>query len=318
MNTKKEPPQGYSLEGAEKTSCSKTGNDGSKYRLGLQASVSSRGVSIHRRTRTNNRDNSDNLKRRKAGDIATWSTSSRRKFRRFLMDWREPIGWFNYSHTLTVPGPVLEPKESKELWDKYARRITKRKILVVWRAEVQKRGAMHWHCIASLNSLNDVFRLYHTWWECIEELGAFENHETSSGVVVSGSSRMALNGAFGRSVRLDSERGGDCWWRYLCDHASKSKQEQVGENIGRHWGVFGRKWAVPAFSEVACRLSDGQAVLLDRFLRRLRTPRVKDERNPFGYRLGWAPKMSRFGRSDYFGHQSAVKRYLDHIGAVRG
>jgi len=160
--------------------------------------------------------------------------------------------------------------------------------------------------------------IYQMWWECIEELGAFDNHITNSGLVLSGSSRMALDGAHGRSVQLEEERAGDVWWRYLCDHASKAKQEQIGENIGRHWGVIGRKWAVPAFSEVACRLTDEQAVLLDRFLRRLRTPRVKDERDPFGYRLGWAPKMSRFGRSDYFGHQSAVKRFLESIGAVAG
>jgi hypothetical protein len=234
------------------------------------------------------------------------------------MDYREPEGFLNYSLTLTVPGPVLTPKEYKTLFDAFARALGRKSALAVWRCEVQKRGALHWHFIVSLQSASDAPMIYELWWESIHDLGAFENHVNAKGEVVSGTSRMALKGAHGCSVKLEAERGGDCWWRYLCDHASKSKQEQVGENIGRHWGVIGRKWAVPAFSEVACRLSDRQAVLLDRFLRRLRTPRVKEERSPFGYRLGWAPKMSRFGRSDYFGHQSAVKRYLEHIGAVGG
>jgi hypothetical protein len=234
------------------------------------------------------------------------------------MDYREPEGWYNYSLTLTVPGPVLTPKEYKKLFDRFGLRLFKLKALAVWRCEVQKRGALHWHLVVSLQSASNAALVYELWWSCIDELGAFENHVNSDGDVISGTSRMALNGSHGRSVKLEAERGGDCWWRYLCDHASKSKQEQVGENIGRHWGVIGRKWAVPAFSEVACRLTDRQAVLLDRFLRRLRTPRVKEERSPFGYRLGWSPKMSRFGRSDYFGHQQAVKRYLEHIGAVQG
>jgi hypothetical protein len=127
---------------------------------------------------------------------------------------------------------------------------------------------------------------------------------------------MMLAGAFEHCVKIEPEKDNDCWWRYMCDHASKGKQEQIGADIGRHWGIIGRKYAIPAVSDLICRLTDQQAVKFDRFLKRLRTPRVKKPSDPFGYGLGWSPKMSRYGRSDYFGHQKAVERFLGWIGAL--
>lgn len=324
MNLKKAPPHGSSREEGEGLQNHEFAlcdwKESNKFTNNLQASISSRGISVHRYKRPSPKNNADNLKKRSEGDIQGWSVLSRRRFRRFLMDYREPQGWFNYSLTLTVPGPLLAPSGYKELWRRFYMRLSASRIpfLMVWRAEVQKRGALHWHCILSLQeeSYKNVFFL--KWWDCISDLGAFEGHVLKSGDVISGSSRMALSGAHGHSVDLQPEKDGDCWWRYLCDHASKAKQEQIGQDIGRHWGIVGRKYAVPSVSDFVCRLSDDQAVKLDRFLRRLRTPRVKNERDPFGFSLGWSPKMSRYGRSDYFGHQSSVKRFLLHIGAVLG
>lgn len=240
------------------------------------------------------------------------------------MDYREKYGWWNYALTLTVPGPVLAPDQYKELFDKYAKRLSGRrlKFLMVWRAEVQKREndagqrAIHWHCILSLQNEHDRAWFASIWWDVVSELGPFEGHKLNSGDIVSGNDRMGLAGAYERAVRIDQEQNNDCWWRYLCDHASKSKQEQIGHDIGRHWGIMGRKHAIPAISDLVCRLTDRQSVLLDRFLRHLRTPRFKDEKALFGWRRGYAPKMSRYGRSDYFGHQNAVKRFLGWIGAL--
>jgi hypothetical protein len=126
---------------------------------------------------------------------------------------------------------------------------------------------------------------------------------------------MGLAGAHGHSVKIDPEQENDVWWRYISDHATKSKQEQIGHDIGRHWGVIGKKYAVPSVSSAILRLTDEQWVKFSRFLKRLRTPRVKKLNDPFGFGLGWSPKMSRYGRSDYFGHQIAVERFLRWLGA---
>lgn len=303
--TKNPPSAGRLKEGANVIT---EWEEVTKFRNNLQASISSRGCVVHR-YKSSGRHVPENLKKREKGDIKGWSKESRMRMRRFLMDYREREGWQNFAVTLTVPGPVMSAKAYKGLWDAFSRRLSRKPLLMVWRAEVQKRGALHWHCIVSLpqgRTKNDIFEI---WWECIESLGAFEDKEKG----ISGTSRMAVMGSHGHSCCVEEEREGDCWWRYLCDHASKSKQEQIGQDIGRHWGVVGRKNAVQAVSDQIIRLTDDQVIKLDRFLRRLRTPRVKDDRDPFGYRLGWAPKMSRFGRSDYFGHQKAVSRFLGWV-----
>lgn len=306
MNQRKNPPSDCSLNEGHVGSIN--WEEGNKFRNDLQASISSRGCVVHRYKKSG-RSVPENLKKRKEGDIKGWSKNSRIRMRRFLMDYREREGNQNFAVTLTVPGGVMPPKEYKTLFDGFCRKLSRKPVLMVWRAEVQKRGALHWHCICSLPEGRRSNDIYELWWQCVHDLGAFEDKEKG----ISGTSRMALNGAHGHSCDVKAEKDNDCWWRYLCDHASKSKQEQIGENIGRHWGVVGRKYAVQAVSDEVIRLTDEQVIKLDRFLRRLRTPRVKDERDPFGYRLGWAPKMSRFGRSDYFGHQSAVSRFLKSL-----
>jgi hypothetical protein len=89
------------------------------------------------------------------------------------------------------------------------------------------------------------------------------------------------------------------WLRYLQDHASKSKQEQVAASMGRHWGVVGRRLFRTVGPSSVERLTDVQ---LNRFLRayqRLATPSVRCECAPFGRRLGFRCRRGS-------GHGSAV------------
>ena len=54
--------------------------------------------------------------------------------------------------------------------------------------------------------------------------------------------RSALMGADRHAVDIEADTGKTLWWRYLCDHTSKSKQEQVfGWDGFRHWGVVCEK-----------------------------------------------------------------------------
>jgi hypothetical protein len=325
MRPKKETPHDLTREGSKMNSrkavCK---NENTKTVEPLQVSIRHRGFSVQGFKRSG-KDNSDNLKNREEGDICGWSASSRRRFRRFLMDNSAPPDWDNYAVTLTVPGPVMEAKQYKDLWDNYRKRLSKKKIIVVWRCEVQKRGALHWHCIASIPKQHTVRKqlreskalaiewLVCDWWEAVRKLGEVVNYETEKTIIHHATSRMALFGAMEHAVDLQEEKQGDAWWRYLCDHASKAKQEQIGEDIGRHWGVFGRGYVVENLPSSTHSLDESQFFKLHRFIRRLSRPRVKDERDPFGYRLGFAPHLSLFGRVDRFGRQHAIGRLIDFV-----
>jgi hypothetical protein len=69
--------------------------------------------------------------------------------------------------------------------------------------------------------------------------------------------------------------------RYILDHASKSKAEQVADGWGRHWGITGRKVWVEDLGENV-DLSEGERVWLFRLLRRGLARRVKDKRGVGG------------------------------------
>lgn len=320
MRQIKSPPQGSSLgEGQRDLVGPKNRGDLIKDGYDLQVSVSDRGYVLHGFKREGN-GKPENLKRREEGDISGWSPASRRRLRRFIHDYREPDGWPNYGVTLTVPGPVLTPKQSKDLWASFQKHMCRIKALIVWRAEVQQRGAVHWHLLVSLHPSLNVHRVItERWWNCVEALGEVKDYTMKSGTVIEyASSRMTLFGAMERCVDVEPQRESDSWFRYLCDHMSKSKQEQIGENIGRHWGIVGRKWAVPSISIEVCELTYRENFLLRRCLRRLSTPRVKNESDPFGYSLGWAPKTSLYGRQDRFGHTQAVSRLLSWVKTIEG
>lgn len=325
MNIKENPPLGCHLGRGRKaqtesvrlnprTELIKDGYD-------LQVSICSRGFSLFG-FQSKNKGKPENLKKREDGDIKGWSSGSRRRLQRFAHDYKEPDGWALLGATNTVPGPVLTPRESKELWATFTKHLDRKKVIIIWRAEVQKRGAVHWHMLValhpSLSSPASIYRLLcERWFEAVEALGAVSDYTMGNGTVItSAPSRMALPGARERAVDIEEQKGGDAWLRYICDHLSKSKQEQVGEDIGRHWGVIGRKYAVRSVSLVSCELTYRENFVLRRFLRRLCTPRVKNERSPFGFSLGWAPKSSLYGRQDRFGHTLAVRRLLSWVKSI--
>jgi hypothetical protein len=226
------------------------------------------------------------------------------------MDYREPEGWVNVNLTLTVPGTVMTALQYKDLWRDFTKNLDRKNVLAVWRAEVQQRGAVHWHIILSMHPSEKLHRMKESWFSAIEKLGEISNYKTSGGCVISASSRLAIPSAEERCWVAKPENGSDCWWRYLCDHASKLKQEQIGHDIGRHWGTIGKKHAKPVFSDEVLCLSDDEMMKFRRVVRRLCTPNVKNESSPFGSRLGYAPNLSKNGRVDRFGHSKAVSQYL--------
>lgn len=251
------------------------------------------------------------------GSIIQWSSSSRRRMRAFMLTHDAP-GCVVVGATFTVPGEVLPLTVAKALWKDWAREAARSGWGAVWRVELQERGALHWHLLVAIGAQELQGKLAgsrgasrvdpasvvlceyacilvrRSWHEAVTRLGEAEH----KGVVYS--TRMAMPGADVHAAVCECNGRRGAWLRYLQDHASKRKQEQVGENIGRHWGVVGRKVFVQVLPDEVCELRQAEYVKLLRVVRRLVRPSVKDDRAPFGRRLGWASKRGAFGRSVWF------------------
>lgn len=217
----------------------------------------------------------------KRGEVKDWSRGSRRRMRRALMRLNPPDGWSTVSLDLTVPPlasgsdrVTIDQEETKLLWKRFCDRLNRDGLASVWRLEIQQRQRTkrrdirgipqpHWHLILCVPPGYDLERLRSHWLSCLQDRG----HVAGAGV-------FAVNVSF-----CDDWISGRM--RYILDHASKSKAEQVANGWGRHWGVTGRKVWVEDLGENV-DLSEGERVWLFRLLRRGLARRVKDKRGVGG------------------------------------
>jgi len=101
------------------------------------------------------------------------------------------------------------------------------------------------------------------------------------------------------------------WKRYLNDHTSKAKQEQIGANIGRHWGVIGRNQFQDVSPDFEIELSWQQYAAFLRCWHRLCTPYNKCDGALFGKRRGYKPTRGRSGRTVSFSNPATLRRLAD-------
>lgn len=307
-------------------------------------------------------------------EISVWSKSSRRRMREFLLTNRLPENMVGFSCTFTIPGPPLPAEKMNQLkntWQIYLRRAG---ACAIWRAEVQKRGSLHYHLIAGLplkplpgvqpefnrecNGISGARVLKDVWLRSLASLGPVEWwvvgeywHGEKMPPCPDDRCRVELkDGNTGLPVFLELTtvkpesmwgvsrfNGSGCpsnlaeWWgaadhaadvkplsdvygawkRYLNDHTSKAKQEQIGENIGRHWGVIGRN-AFEAVQPVAvASLSWQQYATVLRCYHRLCTPYIRCEGALFGKRRGYSSRRGRSGRSISFSNPATMRRLVD-------
>jgi len=243
------------------------------------------------------------------GKVKTFTLASRRRFRLVLVRNEAREGWVSYGVTYTIPPPVLSVNTSRELWASWCALARNRGWAVIWRAELQKRQALHWHCLVAART-DDAGRtaseLQSSWFRVLDASFPYVKYSHAVGVGP-GEEGLAVAGPLSWSpgaqrhcVRVEyAESGRGAWYRYLSDHASKVKREQIGENIGRHWGVVGRKH----LRRITGRFLAMDAKQYARFRRayeRMATPRVKDDRAPFGRRAGFRCKRGRWGSAVSF------------------
>lgn len=252
--------------------------------------------------------------RSKRGVITGWSKSSRRRMRRFMLEHVPPSGYETVGITLTIPGPVQPDAVERDIFRRWAREVQKRGWCAVWRLEVQERGARHWHVILSVPAGVHNVAIAKVWWDALKKQGKIvfsPPYTTKNGTIeyISVSSLMALPGAYEHSCNMsDGSRG--AWLRYMQDHASKSKQAQVGVAKGRHWGVIGRKLYSLAVPVSTASLTDSEYFRFLRAYHRLCRPSVPAP-CVFGRRLGYRPSFGFRGETVRFSRPDTVLRLVE-------
>lgn len=248
-------------------------------------------------------------KRAKRKAILQWSAGSRRRMRLALLTLGPPEGWHVYGLTLTVPGPVLPLADARALWRDYCRETERRGIGLLWRVEIQQRGQLHWHGIAIGETPIAGAFLRVLWFDALRRLPPISGYDCNKGNDEYSGPRSAVPGAEKYAVKIEcgeAQRG--AWLRYIADHASKAKQEQIPEAIGRHWGIVGRRWWVRQEPEETHDLPPGAWARYLRAVQRLSTPSRKAPGKPFGRKLRKRNTRGRYGSSVWFGNHETHAR----------
>lgn len=205
------------------------------------------------------------------GEIKTFSAAARRRMRMFMLTHNVNPDLIECSVTLTVPGPTMSPEEKKALWKYWTDEVNRKEWACLWRLELQKRGQFHWHCIMGLKNNYGCFQEYFEriiakskkegtfnkyryvmkkdknklpykkWYTCEEFLLKDMVSELWSKVLPADRSVFSND----HTVELEMDRTGYAWRRYMQDHASKLKDEQISDT-GKQWGIINRKLFTPS------------------------------------------------------------------------
>ena len=171
--------------------------------------------------------------------------------------------------TLTVPGiQLLDADIFRKIHHKFVVWCNDRRVPLVWRVELQKRGQPHLHCVV-FSPAFVVLKLFHMWYKWLNSCDLVLNAEIVDNVEIKELveiSRAFLRGSC-HAVELEKLDGDFRVWRYLVSHMSKSKQEQSGWH-GRNWGVVCRELFVPVAAD-GFYVSEKEFYMIRRWVRRL-------------------------------------------------
>lgn len=254
------------------------------------------------------------------GVIKGWSSASRRRMRDYMLKHAPPSDYKLYGITVTIPGPPVSLPEAKRYWEHVSHNITQaRGACMVWRLEKQKRGQPHWHAILSLPPDYNIGEWVLDTISSLKLLGPitaqYEGKGRFHGLEFTGT-RDCWPGAMSYAVDVKHSDNVDyAWMRYLQDHSSKAKQEQIS-GYGRQWGVVGRKHYRPVIPDSTASLSRPEYFRALRVMRRMMQPLIRDSRSVFGSRLGFRSLRGSSGRSVWFTEpckRSALRRYVDSL-----
>lgn len=168
----------------------------------------------------------------KRGKITSFSLASTRRLRERFFFYDVPKSE-KAGICLTVPmkGDLVEGSDTtwfKVLWNDFQVNLRREcpDIGLVYRIELQKRKTPHVHAVVYFVGDNPLTRIGKVWLRaCLRE-----------------SDRLATDCNITRyTVRIDKLTNNSIgYFRYLTDHASKHKRDQLGYQ-GKQWGVIGEK-----------------------------------------------------------------------------
>lgn len=275
------------------------------------------------------------------GEIRGWSKASRRRMRNFLLTHEAVPGNLLFGVTYTIPGnrctdggkllPPPSPEECRHLFNHFQKNFLSRNGCgMVWRLEIQTRGYAHWHGLVSCPPKLDGFypadfMLKKYWLDALPVLGKFNFLQVwqSREVILNDRYHSDVEGAGKKAADVQHEGGRGSWLRYLQDHATKAKQEQVAIGFGRHWGVVGRTQFQNLKPDGSHEFTSRKS--LARFLRmyhRLIRPVVsyrkrrelsrKFDSRPFeGRSLGFCSNRGSIGASVWFSKPETVRKLVE-------
>lgn len=168
----------------------------------------------------------------------------------------------------------------------------------IWRVELQQRGAPHLHCVAYLHQSDYALqadlpptpnqgRVARDYVRCIDLYydiaylwckSVFETAFIGSPIEFE---HWFDNQSQGNGLNIQTLPSTSSALRYICDHASKRKQAQLGYR-GRQWGLCGRRRFVQSSGERVLSEGDARIIKANRVLRKLRRYRIRKDDAPFG------------------------------------
>jgi hypothetical protein len=213
---KNEPPQSANFEGEMIRTILNSRRHYTLHPSGLQRQVDETTKLIKKM----GKKKQDKPLKKKVGSVCSgWSLASMARFKLRVMAFQIPSDWVIFGFTFTYPKVFPSAKDSKadfhELF-KNAKRDLPCEFFALWKLELQKRGAPHFHTeFACPASQKDQVQAYF-WFLWIR-----------------------LVGASSRGLNIQDKYIRGVTEKYIAKHHKKSNQMVVGE-CGRVWGIVNR------------------------------------------------------------------------------
>jgi hypothetical protein len=261
--------------------------------------------------------------------------------------------------TLTYPGRFPSPLESTVHFKRFEERIKYMysDVSIVWRKELQARGAPHFHCLLLNAPFINKHKLCAIWMECIIEylslsqVAALNNWRVSNREIPKElrvftriewirswkqltcyvSKYMAklpeaprIDGVHGACEYTPSVSGapdGASGFNYgTYSQEGEGEGEKEGKNLGRSWGIFNRK-ALPKSEPLVIRLPWDHCQVGHRVLLKLKRVYREIYRSLLGEKLKDRPENEAvrkwFGHA-FYGADSGFTVYGDRMKVLKG
>lgn len=168
----------------------------------------------------------------KRGTVDGFSAAARKRLIELLLRLDVSVAVFV---TLTYPSLYPSPAESKDDLRKFWQRLVRRNgdTWAVWRLEMQKRGAPHYHLLVGYPYLPHEY-VARAWYEVV---GSGDEAHLAAGTRVEG--LRSRNGVI----------------YYASKYVAKQEAGQSDVHLGRSWGVLGRRY-LPLAKEIVIEEHD--------------------------------------------------------------